>query len=98
MHLISSCCKICSLGKIINELAFLLLEFLCNAINYYLIRQVKIDKQASYDTICSLLRSLTSSVIIGFYRYYSEEAVLPKERSGGAEGRKTQELEPLIRK
>ena len=96
LYMFSSCCKTCSLGRIIKGLTFILLGLLCIAINYYLIEQVERDKQASHDTIHGLLKSLVSSVIIGMYGYAAKRLVFSKKEVEGEEGRENQEIEPLM--
>ena len=97
MQMVSSCCKTRSFGRIIKGLAFLLLGLLCIVISYYLTMQVKNDKQASHDTIRSLLRLVVSSVIIGIYGYTVKRLLFQRKEEEGAE-RENRELEPLINK
>ena len=96
LHMLSFSCKTCSFGKITKGLAFLLLGLLCIAINYYLLQQVKRDKQASQDVIRNLLRSVVSSIIIAIYGYAVKRLLFPKKEAEGTE-RGNQELEPLIK-
>ncbi len=95
LHMLSFSCMTCSFGKITKGLAFLLLGLLCMAINYYLLQQVKRDKQASHDGINNLLRSVVSSIVIGTYGYAVKRYLFQRKGVEGTE-RGNQELEPLI--
>ena len=67
LEMVSSCCKICLIERIIKGLAFLLLGLLCLTVNYYVVRQLRVDKHNNYSMFRGLLSSLVSSVIIGLY-------------------------------
>jgi len=95
LHMLSFSCMTCSFGKITKGLAFLLLGLLCIAINFYLLQQVKRDKQASHDGIHNLLRSVVSSIVIGIYGYAVKRYLFQRKGVEGTE-RGNQELEPLI--
>ena len=96
LHTLDFSCKTCSFGKITKGLAFLLLGFLCIAINYYLLQQVKRDIQGSQDAIRNLLRSVVSSIIIAIYGYVVKRLLFSKKGAEGTE-RGNQELKPLIK-
>ena len=95
LHMLSFSCMTCSFGKITKGLAFLLLGLLCIAINFYLLQQVKRDKQASHDGIHNLLRSVVSSIVIGIYGYAVKRYLFQRKGVEETE-RGNQELESLI--
>ena len=96
LHTLSFSCKTCSFGKITKGLAFLLLGLFSIAINFYLLQQVKRDKQASQDATRDLLRTVVSSIIIGINGYAVKRLLFPKKGVEETE-RGNQELKPLIK-
>ena len=96
MQMVSSCCRNCSLGKIIKGLGFLLLALLSITINYYVTRQVSEDKRNNSSGINGVMTSVVSSVIIGMYGYIVKKLLFQKK--GDAEGTEREELEskPLL--
>ena len=79
LEIVSSCCKTCSFGRVSKGLAFLLLGLLCLTVNYYVFRQLRVDKHNNYSTIRGLLSSLVSSVVIGLYGYIVKRLLYQKE-------------------
>ena len=55
------------------------------AINFYLLQQVKRDKQASHDGIDNLLRSVVSSIVIGIYGYAVKRYLFQRKGVEGTE-------------
>ena len=97
-QMVSSCCKTCSFERIIRGLAFLLLGLLCFAINYYVVEELREDKQGSHNSIRGLLTSLVSSVIIAIYGYIVKKLLYRKKKDVGEEERAILESAPLIQK
>ena len=95
LHTLDFSCKTCSFGKITKGLAFLLLGLFSIAINFYLLQQVKRDKQASQDATRDLLRTVVSSIVIGIYGYAVKKLLFPKKGVEETE-RGNQEMKPLI--
>ena len=97
-QMLSSCCKTCSLGRATKGLTFLLLGLLCFAINYYVVQQLRCDKQGSHNSIRGLLTSLVSSVIVGIYGYIVKRLLCQKKEGVGGESRENLESTPLTQK
>ena len=79
LEMVSSCCNACSFGRVSKGLAFLLLGLLCLTVNYYAVRQLRVDKHNNYSTICGLLSALVSLVVIGLYGYIVKKLLYQKE-------------------
>ena len=93
----TSCCKTCSLERIIKGLAFILLGAICISINRNLLVPLTSDTQASHETLRHLLTSVVSSVIVTIYGYTVKGLLFSKKGVKGAE-KENQELKPLIEK
>ena len=98
LEMVSSCCKTCSFERIFKGLAFLLLGMLCIALNYYAVKQVRGDKQNNHNSICDLLTSLVSSVIIAIYGYIVKKLLYRKKEGVGMKEKEILESAPLIQK
>ena len=97
LEVVGSCCKTCSLGRIIKGLAFLLLGLLCFAINYYAVKQLR-DTEQHYSNVRGLLTSLVSSVVTGLYGYIVKKMLFQWKEDVGREETKKLEWAPLIQK
>ena len=94
LEMVSSCCKACSFGRVSKGLAFLLLGLLCLTVNYYVVRQLRVDKHNNYGTFRGLLSSLVSSAVIGLYGYIVKRLLYQKE-DADREEREIMETTPL---
>ena len=95
-QMVCSCSKLCSFGKIIKGLAFLLLGMLCITINYYVVKQLKGDEQTTYSTIRDLPTSLVSSVVTGIYGYIVKKLLFQKKGDISREEMEDVASAPLI--
>ena len=94
LEMVSSCCKTCSFGRVSKGLAFLLLGLLCLTVNFYVVRQLRVDKHNNYSMFRGLLSSLVSSVVIGLYGYIVKRLLYQKE-DADREEREITETTPL---